>query len=123
MISIKKRLLTALILFFICIIVTLGALYTSRWYVLLFIIPILVLMYDVCCSKCTFNNETVTIRTGQYFINKTYTWNMFKDVKIDRFYPWGRIVLIKNNNKLVYVYCDNPISTCELFSKIIRKSK
>lgn len=109
MLSFRSRTLTAIVILAICSLMALSAFFSQHWFIMFIAIPLLVLLYDVCFSLCKYDVQGVTIRTAQTMITKTYKWTEFKAVKVDRYYPWGRIVLIKTNNKVIYVYCDDPL--------------
>lgn len=123
MLSLKRRLTTAVILLLPCIFIMGCAYWSHHWYTILLTIPSLILLYDVCFSRCKYDETIITIRTGQYMISRTYHWSDFKNVKVDRYYPWGRIALIKNDNRVVYAYCDNPLSVREVMVNMINKNK
>lgn len=122
--SLKTRLITALILGIICLLMVLCAYFSHRWFVVLFISPVIYLLYDVSFSKYMFTEDGIIIRTGQYITERRYKWKDFKNVKIDRFYPWGRIALIKkDSNKVVYLYCDNPVVLRKIIAQAIEKDR
>ena len=119
--SIRTRLWVAGVILLPCVLVVVESVLRQSWYLLFLLIPLLVLLYDVCFSLCKISEKDITIRTAQTMCSKTYSFSEFKDVKVEWYKPIGRVVLIKKEKGVVYVYCTNPSEVRKRLMSYIKK--
>ncbi|MCM1034338.1 MAG: hypothetical protein NC038_02165 [Paludibacter sp.] len=109
----KVRFWSAFVLVLITLVISGVIIWMRHWLLFLLVLPWLFLLYDVLACRYELTEDTIKVRTGQYPFGRVFYWTDFKDVKVDKFAPWGRVVLLPKSGKKreeVYILCDNPLA-------------